>query len=96
MLPKWTKPSKLYLHRLWETKHKIRATTHKSRLDGPDSCKAKIIARVITDQKHSLYGFQPAVPPDVITISYMRTKLYRMGKSDLIPSSSVTSPSSYN
>lgn len=49
-------------------------------------CKAGILVRVITDPKHMFYGFQPAVPSELITISYLRTKLYNMGTSDFIPS----------
>lgn len=49
-------------------------------------CKAGILARVITNPKHMSYGFQPAVPTNMITINYLRSRLNQMGNSNFIPS----------
>lgn len=48
-------------------------------------CKGGILARVIINPKNMLYGFQPAIPTDLITLNYLRSKLNRMGNSNFIP-----------
>lgn len=48
-------------------------------------CTANILSKVITDAKHMLYGFQPAIPTNLITISYLRQKFNNMGTSNFIP-----------
>lgn len=46
---------------------------------------AGIVSRVVIDQKNQLYGFQPAVETDILTINYLHKKLYEMGSSNFIP-----------
>ncbi len=48
-------------------------------------CDANILTRVVIDEEHQTYGFAPAVEPNIITVSYLRTKINQMGNKNFIP-----------
>ena len=48
---------------------------------------AGIINRVVIDMRREIYGYQPAVSPDILTIGYLRDRLDNLGSSDFIPGS---------
>ncbi len=48
-------------------------------------CDAKILTRVVINQEHQIYGFQPAVEPAIITVSYLRIQLNKLGNRNFIP-----------
>lgn len=50
-----------------------------------DLVRCSLLSRVIIDAKHEIYGLQPALPPDDITVDVVRKKLGNMGSSNFLP-----------
>lgn len=50
-----------------------------------DLIKARILVRAVVDLKHEVYGFQPAVDTDVLTVGYVTQALENLGNSNFIP-----------
>lgn len=48
-------------------------------------CDAKIIARVVINEEHQVYGFQPALDTNLITVGYLRRQLNVLGNRNFIP-----------
>jgi membrane protein len=50
-----------------------------------DLTRAGIIVRVVTDEKHELYGYQPALETSKLTLGVLNDKLDNSGHSEFIP-----------
>jgi membrane protein len=50
-----------------------------------DLTRAGIIVRVVTDEKHELYGYQPALETSKLTLGVLYDKLDNSGHSEFIP-----------
>lgn len=48
-------------------------------------CEAGLMSKVVIDGEKEIFGYQPAVPPEDITINYLRNKLNTLGYRDFIP-----------
>lgn len=48
-------------------------------------CDVNILSHVVIDEEHNVYGLQPAVEPNLISINYMRKRLNQFGTKNFIP-----------
>lgn len=46
---------------------------------------ANILSRVVVDTKHEVYGYQPALDTDKITVSFVNNRLDNLGRENFIP-----------
>lgn len=55
-------------------------------------CEAGIVSRVVIDGKEELFGYQPAIPPEDITVNYLRNQLNTLGYRNFIPGFNANFP----
>lgn len=55
-------------------------------------CEAGIMSRVIVDEKTETIGYQPAMPPEDITINFLRNRLNKLGYRNFIPNFNANFP----
>lgn len=55
-------------------------------------CEGGILSVVVIDEKHNIFGYQPAIDPSKLSINHLRIQLNRMGHHDFIPNFNALFP----